>query len=30
MDAQQKTIAEDCMNGAESNTMTFPYIVGRL
>ena len=30
MDAQQKTIAQNCKNGAENNTMTFPEIVGIL
>ncbi len=30
MDAQQKTIAENCKNAAETNTMTFPAIVGAL
>ena len=30
MDAQLRTIAENCKNGAEDNTMTFPQIVGTL
>jgi uncharacterized protein YbcV (DUF1398 family) len=30
MDVQQKTIAENCKNGAENNTMTFPQIIGAL
>ncbi|MDR3494042.1 MAG: DUF1398 family protein [Ancalomicrobiaceae bacterium] len=30
MDTQQKTIAENCKDGAETNTMTFPEIVGTL
>jgi uncharacterized protein YbcV (DUF1398 family) len=30
MDDQQKTTARICLEGAESNTMTFPQIVGAL
>jgi uncharacterized protein YbcV (DUF1398 family) len=30
MDAQQKTIAENCKDGAETDTMTFPEIVRTL
>ena len=30
MDGQQKTIAQTCKDGAESNTMTFPEIVRKL
>jgi uncharacterized protein YbcV (DUF1398 family) len=30
MDAQLSKIAESCLHGAESNTMTFPEIVGKL
>ena len=30
MDAQQKTIAENCKEGAETDTMTFPEIVRAL
>ncbi|GGC50706.1 DUF1398 domain-containing protein [Chelatococcus reniformis] len=30
MNDRQKAIARSCLDGAESNTMTFPQIVGRL
>ncbi len=30
MDAQRKTIAQECKDGAENDTMTFPQIVGKL
>ena len=30
MDDRLKKIAEDCLRGAENNTMTFPHIVGKL
>ncbi len=30
MDAQQKTVAKKCKDGAENDTMTFPVIVGAL
>lgn len=30
MDAQQKTLAQNCGDAAESNTMAFPAIVGAL
>jgi uncharacterized protein YbcV (DUF1398 family) len=30
MDAQRKIIAQQCKDGAENDTMTFPQIVGRL
>ncbi len=30
MDTQQKAIAKQCMDAAETNTMTFPAIVGTL
>ncbi len=30
MDAQQKTIARNCKDAAENNTMTFPQIIGIL
>jgi uncharacterized protein YbcV (DUF1398 family) len=30
MDARQRTIAQNCKDGAESNSMTFPQIVGTL
>jgi uncharacterized protein YbcV (DUF1398 family) len=30
MDAQQRSIAQNCRDGAENDTMTFPQIVGNL
>lgn len=30
MDARLKRTAEECLRGAENNTMTFPQIVGKL
>jgi uncharacterized protein YbcV (DUF1398 family) len=30
MDAELRTIAENCLKGAETNAMTFPQIVGTL
>lgn len=30
MDDRQKSVAKACLDGAESNTMTFPQIVGTL
>ncbi len=30
MDDRQKAIAKSCLEGAESNTMTFPQVVGSL
>jgi uncharacterized protein YbcV (DUF1398 family) len=30
MDAQQQTVAQNCLNGSEANTMGFPEVVGSL